>query len=320
MARVSVAMATFNGAAYVAEQVASICSQSRHPDQLVIYDDASEDETVDIVVEVLRGAPFAVELRVNDERTGAVRNFGQALAGCSGDVIVLADQDDIWHPSRLKVLESLFERAPDVGGVFGNATIIDRQSVPTGDRLWNLFGFHGHRRERWELDPLSVLIQGNVVTGATLALRADIRDLVLPMPDTGWHDLWIALLTVATSRMVPLDEPLISYRVHDANATGVPRGWRAEIDRRRRETDARDDALEQYRAVVRRLRDRGLASDAIVSRLQAKARHLAVRTDLSARPLTRAAAVMSEVASGRYHRYSAGARSALFDWAYGGRT
>ena len=87
MTRVSVAMATYNGEAYLLEQLESVASQTRPPDQLVICDDASSDRTVDIVERFANSAPFTVDIHRNVRNLGYSQNFGRAISLCDGDII-----------------------------------------------------------------------------------------------------------------------------------------------------------------------------------------------------------------------------------------
>lgn len=316
---ISVAMTSCNGAAFVAEQLASIRAQSQPPTQVVVCDDRSDDDTVEIVTTALAGAPFDVEVVQNRERLGVVPNVAQAISRATGDVIVLADHDDIWRPYKLARLAERFRAKPKVDAVFSNAMIIDRHSRPTGQSLWSQVGFSPKQHARWRADPLAVLMRGNVVTGAALAFRTSMRDLVLPIPPHGWHDLWIAYLTAATSQIEALDEALLSYRIHDRNTAGLPSSRWRELNRRLTRPEERYDNLMQMEALIRRLEERGWSATTEVGRLRAKARHQQFRVGLPANRVPRAAAVLGGVIDGSYGQFSAGPSSALFDLAYGGR-
>lgn len=131
-------------------------------------DDRSSDGTVDLVTRTLIGAPFAVHVIVNPERLGIAANVEQAIERSTGDIIVLADHDDIWWEHKLARIASRFEVDGTVGAVFSDAIIIDQGSQASGARLWAKAGFSRRRQRRWQSDPIGVLLRGNVVTGATL--------------------------------------------------------------------------------------------------------------------------------------------------------
>src|SRR3954453_10015381 len=106
--RIAVAMTTFNGTAFLADQLNSMAAQTRVPDLLVINDDASVDGTQSLLTAVTADFPFRVELNMADQRAGTVANIERAIARCECDIIVLADQDDVWHDDRLAVIERVF--------------------------------------------------------------------------------------------------------------------------------------------------------------------------------------------------------------------
>src|SRR6266567_6944512 len=104
--RISVAMCTYNGARFLREQLESIAAQSRLPDELVVCDDGSTDETVETIKAFVGRAPFAVRLEINSKNLGSTKNFEKAIGLCEGEIIALADQDDVWKPQKLAVLEA----------------------------------------------------------------------------------------------------------------------------------------------------------------------------------------------------------------------
>ena len=87
--RVSIAMATYNGSAYVAEQLDSFARQTRLPDELVICDDCSTDDTVAKLEAFAAYAPFSVRIERNPQNVATTANFGKAVDLCQGDVILL---------------------------------------------------------------------------------------------------------------------------------------------------------------------------------------------------------------------------------------
>ena len=93
----SIALATYNGAVYLKEQLESIAAQTRTPDELVISDDQSTDDTLRVIEEFAATAGFPVRLSVNEANLGIAKNFEKAISLCRGDLIFLSDQDDVWH-------------------------------------------------------------------------------------------------------------------------------------------------------------------------------------------------------------------------------
>src|SRR5690349_15385572 len=102
--RISVAMATYNGAPFLPEQLQSLAAQTLPPFELVVCDDGSTDRTIQILREFATSAPFPVRIHENSERLGFGDNFLKAAALCQGDWIAFCDQDDIWLPHKLETV------------------------------------------------------------------------------------------------------------------------------------------------------------------------------------------------------------------------
>ena len=109
--KLSVAIPTKNGSAYLNETLASIAAQSRPPDELIVSDDMSDDDTVERIRHFAKTVPFEVRV-VRHVPDGITANYLNALAQTAGDVIVFADQDDVWHHDRLLIIERAFQVAP----------------------------------------------------------------------------------------------------------------------------------------------------------------------------------------------------------------
>jgi glycosyltransferase involved in cell wall biosynthesis len=106
----SIALCTYNGAAYLKEQLESIAAQTRTPYELVISDDQSTDDTLRLIQEFAATAGFPVRLSVNESNLGIAKNFEKAISLCRGDVIVLSDQDDVWHNDNASALAGFLKR------------------------------------------------------------------------------------------------------------------------------------------------------------------------------------------------------------------
>jgi len=318
----SVALCTCNGAAYLPDQLASIAAQSRLPDELVVRDDASDDDTPAVVEAFAARAPFPVRFERHKERRRSSRNFESAIAACTGDLIALSDQDDIWRPDKLSRLERRFAQDPGVGLVFSDADIVDAATHPIGARLWARIGFDRRRQRFWQArGALTALVPGRIVSGATMAFRATYRPLVLPTPDgiaPMIHDGWIALAIAAVAGVVWIDEPLIAYRQHGAQQIGAP-----DSDRPPRlgviASATHANAYSMHLASLAALRDRlaagraGAAGVAAAPRVAAILRHFDMRAHLPGRHVARLPLVLRELTSRRYHDYGSGIRSAIKD-------
>lgn len=223
--KLSIAMCTYNGAAYLLEQLESIAAQTRLPDELVVCDDRSNDGfTREIVRAFASRVQFPVRLFVNRKNLGGKKNYQLAIARCRGDIIFFCGQDDVWKQNKLARIEAVFSAAPEVGLVFTDAEVVSEDLHTLVDSLVDnsAFGIEGQALVN-EGEALRVLLQGNVVTGATMAFRSCFRPFVVPIPgDTILQeDAWIALIIAAVATIVFIKEPLIKYRQHAGQQLGV---------------------------------------------------------------------------------------------------
>lgn len=312
--RISVALCTCNGEKFLREQLQSILAQTRLPDELVVCDDDSRDQTGAILNEFAARAPFAVRLFFNAPRLGSTQNFARATALCSGDIIVLCDQDDRWMPHKLARLERAFadER---VGMAFSNALVMDEQGQNNGQLLWDIFSLGAPEIEAADAGTLALLLlKRNRVTGMTLAFRASHRSLLLPIPKGVMllHDGWFAILLACVSRVKIIEEPLAFYRQHLNQQVGLEaapafvarpgthfRGHIAQLCELYRRLHRHPQLQSGVRAAV-------LAMPLHVAHIQRRLRFPRAK-------LLRTVPVLLEVLTGRYHRFSSGFRSAARD-------
>lgn len=306
----SIALATYNGERYLAEQLDSIIRQTRPPDELVISDDASVDATRAIVLDFARHAPFPVRLLTNSERLGSTRNFEVAISACDGDIIFLCDQDDVWYPDKIALMEKRFMDDPGVGVVFTDADVVDQNLHPLGLRLWEAVRFRPWEQIRFEAgDAFSVLLRRYVVTGATMAFRSCYRDILLPIPDIWVHDAWIAMLIGATSNLAALPTPLIAYRQHGANQIGIPRPGQ---NRGRTCASVHGPQVLRYEKALRHLLELGNRfpdSGHNIQRLEGTLNFLRAVATLPDARWRRLPGALRELAALRYHCYARGFRS-----------
>jgi glycosyltransferase involved in cell wall biosynthesis len=295
----------------------SIASQDLLPDELVVCDDRSSDATAQIVEQFVREAAFRVRLEVNPQRLGIARSFAKAISLCRGGLVVLADQDDIWLPNKLRRLVGALEENPAAGFAFSDAEMVDEEGRSLGLRLWEALRFSTACQKRCaEGDTFRVLLKRNVVTGATMAFRNQWRDLLLPVPDSWMHDGWIALLLSTVSGCVPIAEPLIKYRQHPAQHQGEK-----ELTLLRQLMIARQQGRDYFRVstqkyvdVLDRLAEHAdrLADSMVFADLQAKVEHFRTRLWMRDGP-ARLSLVARELLAGRYQRYSLGWKSLAQD-------
>jgi glycosyltransferase involved in cell wall biosynthesis len=315
---ISVAMGTYNGAAYLAEQLQSIAAQNHLPDELVVSDDASTDDTAAIVRDYAARAPFEVRLETNGRNLGSTLNFARAVSLCRGKVVFLADQDDFWLTNKVQRLCEVLSQDPGLGFAFTDANRVDRDRRPLRCTLWQTLPFPPADQRRFNAGAgFELLLRRNVVTGMTMAFRAEYLDVLLPIP-SGWvHDGWIALLLAAMARARAVAEPLVLYRQHSGQQIGArPESLLDKYRRRKRQGPALYQATaENYAAALERLQSFGdlLPDRSVLDALARKIDHWRTRARIRVDRLWRLPIIAREVFQGAYGRYSSGWKSAAED-------
>jgi len=317
--QISVAMASYQGGPFIGRQLESLAGQTRLPDELVVCDDGSVDDTLARIEAFAAGAPFVVHLERNPERLGVTRNFERAVAACRGRLIFLADQDDLWHPEKVETLARALEGERALDLVFSNGAVVDEALEPLGYDLWQSLGLGASERRRiQEGRAVEVFARHVVAAGTTLAFRACHRDWLLPFPKLPTcHDAWIAFLLASAGRVGIVEQLLIDYRVHGSNRVGIRKlGLREQLEQARRQIarGAFDDDLCFFSAARDRLRAGNLpCGEGTLALIDDRIAHDACRRAMSAALLPRLRDVLREALSGRYRRFGYGWRSIAQD-------
>lgn len=319
-------MATYNGARYLPAQLASIASQSRRPDEVVIGDDQSSDETGALVAEFAeRHKDIEVRFQRNAMRLGSSANFEAAARRTQCSLVVFSDQDDIWMPNRLERLQTLLNAHPEHAYAFSNGTFIDGAGLPVAGTLFDSIDFDlAERRAFQQGRGMSVLLRRNVVTGATLAVRRDLLMSVLPVP-AGWvHDYFLALMLEATASGLLIDEPLIRYRRHDAQQVGVASNSLQAAMFYARKQDAaqcRAEASAWQQLEIRlaatplnlHAPQHSRGQDSLLASVRAKQDFFGSRAQMRERPWWAPWLMLRLAAAGEYSRFSLGLKQWLVD-------
>lgn len=312
-------MCTYNGARFIKEQLASIATQFRPPDELVVCDDGSSDGTSEIVQEFARRSPFTTRFVANDQNLGSTKNFEKAIFLCQGTIVSLADQDDVWYRHKLERIEQTFLRSSAIVAAFGDADIIDDNSRLLGLRLWKACLFDSGEQARFANDrALDVLVKHPVVTGATMAFRRELFDIVAPIPSNHIHDRWISFLLAARGQFETIREPLMQYRRHQGQQAGLPpqklSGLIAQAQTRG--SIFHHEEIDRFRQLQDRLKirqpDFPYAQKAL-NEIERKVAHLAHRAQLPRTRVARIPLVLRESFNLGYWRYSAGWNSIARD-------
>ena len=221
----SIAMCVYNGERFLREQLASLVAQSVKPYELVVCDDKSSDESLTIIRKFAETAPFTVHIYENIRNLGYVKNFEKATQLCSGDIVFLCDQDDVWHPQKIERCVSAFQSEPDVGLVLHDFNWVDERGAAYPgpierygeDKLLAADLPQAFKRDSIEV---FMLPYPRAWCGCMMAFRRlFVSDIVPIFPGKG-HDDWILKLLAAISQVRFLDQVLIDYRIHSTNVNG----------------------------------------------------------------------------------------------------
>ena len=206
--KISIALATYNGAKYLQDQLDSYIVQNRMPDEIVVCDDVSKDDTLAILEAFQKVAPFEVRIIKNETNLGYTKNFEKALSLCTGDVVFFSDQDDVWLPHKISTIEKVFKENPDISVVIHDGELTDEDLNSTGlTKLGQILS--GGYKEK------------DFATGTLSAIRRDILNMVLPFPDgiAGGHDGWVHTIARLVDRRMIFRDVLQKLRRHSNNTS-----------------------------------------------------------------------------------------------------
>jgi glycosyltransferase involved in cell wall biosynthesis len=313
---VSIALCTYNGAAFLPQQWQSLLDQRQLPDEIVVCDDASADETPALLTRLAATAPFRVDLVHNSVRLGFNQNFAQALTRCTGDLVFICDQDDQWLPEKISTMVAFMVQNPDVQMAFNDAYVSDAGLSVRQQRFWETVHFTETVQSRWQTgEALEVMLDGNRVMGCATVLRRPFLAKLLPLPDhvPGYiYDGWLALVAAANGQLAFVDAPLQLYRIHTHQQIGIrpDESPRIPITLRDRLTRDRDLKLkplrqqyEQLLTLTQLLTDRTPPDAPGLSQLHRRMAYYQMRSSLPPARQRRFWPVLRGILAGDYHRY-----------------
>lgn len=229
---ISIALATFNGARYLEEQLDSIAAQTFSDFEVVVADDGSTDCTCEILK---RRAAVDPRFRIltSAPAGGLQRNFERVIAATTGEWIAPCDQDDVWATEKLATLLKAVQSADAVMS-YSDSRIVAADGCPVGTTAFeSMTAIDGG-------GPL-VFAFGNCISGHAMLFHRRLLEVALPFPEKPIYDWWIAAAATAIGRIVRVDIPLVDHRQHGANVTDL-----AGLERRRSKgmsRRARDQAV-----------------------------------------------------------------------------
>ena len=219
---IEVVLPTYNGAAYLRQQIASIDQQTLRPQRLLLRDDGSSDGTAELLVLLKREFGDWLELLPSDGNLGCTANVNRLLESTKANYVALADQDDVWLPHKLEASLTALQQLERSHGdetpllVHSDLELVDGEGASLGSTYL----------QRQRLDPLRTapehLVLTNVVTGCTVLLNRSLLQKALPIPaEALMHDWWLALVASRFGEIAFLADPTVQYRQHGTNVLGA---------------------------------------------------------------------------------------------------
>lgn len=221
--KISIAMATYNGSLYIRDQLDSFCNQILVPEELVICDDGSTDETVSIIRYFAQNATFPVRFYQNSHNLGFADNFLNAASLCQSDWIAFSDQDDVWLPDKLSSIAQVIQNHEK-----DNLLIVTHSAELTDANLNSIGRYQpkyfrefvvprNHHYGFWELPGFTCVFKKALIHDFDWRSRPPSYDRnfnFLP------HDKWICMLANALGSVYYISKPLALYRRHESALTG----------------------------------------------------------------------------------------------------
>ncbi len=226
--RASVAIATYNGELFIERQLESIVNQTVLPFEIVISDDGSHDQTIQIVERFIAqysDSSIFFRLIINNNEHGVRGNFENAFIHTTGDIVFLCDQDDIWLPDKIEKMLCVMENRSEA------VAFHDAEAFSESDHKMTLLNYRlmkGVREKRsdrvWKIEKKKYLPTATkycLIQGMCVCVRRDYLMKILPLSKGANHDDWLLFCAQADNSIVAVNEVLSYYRIHEHNTAGI---------------------------------------------------------------------------------------------------
>lgn len=311
--KISIALCTYNGAKYLEEQLKSLAEQTLKADEIIICDDNSSDNTVNIINRYKDN--LNIKLTLNKVNLGVTKNFEQAISLCSGDFIFLCDQDDVWHKDKIKIMsEKMIEEKTGICCCDGIVCDKNLKQIDSYT-LWNTSGLS--RIDLNRFSPYS-LINNYCFTGMALCFRKNFTKYFMPLSENAVHDEWIAFIISCFSKVSFVNQKLVVYRQHSEQKIGINSiKSLKEIWKFLRSCKIADMEKEtrKFEDLALKLKQLEMETN-LITAIENKIKHLKRRTS---RSKFRFFVLTAELISGQYKKYSNGTYKAFLKDLFSGR-
>jgi len=209
---VSIAVCTYNGAKFLAAQLDTLVNQTYKPIEIIVADDCSNDDTFAILTEYAAKYP---QFRIyrNEKNLGFPANFEKAVKLCSGDLIALCDQDDLWDHRKI---ELQVDAIKDNILIYHDSEFIHEDGASMHKSMSDVMNlYRGSEPE--------VFLFFNCVSGHSILMKKELLNDALPLKKDYFHDWWLAYVATNAGKIDFIPQCLVKYRQHDRSDTNILR-------------------------------------------------------------------------------------------------
>jgi len=320
--RISVAMAAYNGERFKSQQLESLARQTRLPDELVVSDDCSTDQTVEILNDFAKCAQFSVRVLVNEINVGFDRNFERVIAECTGDLIFLCDQDDVWFPAKIERMADALVRHPSAGMVISNSELVDENTISLERCLYTRKLPSKERYYSQGAEAVDIVLAAGLCFGHTMAFRrtTEMIEFSAKSRINYNYDVFRVLVAGAFSGIVVLPSALTKYRRH-GNQQSSSRDLSPSLFGRlrnvlfdsRRSMASRTRFAQAIPPICQLLTAHG-ASPGAVDIMAGRAAIAAFQANLPSSRFRRIVPILKNLLTWKYHRFANGMSTAARDF------
>lgn len=237
--KISVCMCTYNGENFIREQLDSIYHQIRQPDELILCDDGSQDRTVEIISEYIREKKLEAQWKfsVNGTNKGYPGNFYYAMSLCTGDIVFLADQDDVWKKDKLQIMSDTLEKEKGIKALACKFGLIDA----VGADIHTLMApTRSNDSMKLKKITLADIFYKYETPGMVLAYRNEWYRQRGIWSSTVPHDFLICSMAAEENALVQIDAELAYHRRHTNNAGGEEHRLKKLLNKERKLKEIRE--------------------------------------------------------------------------------
>lgn len=235
---ISVVIATYNGEKYIEAQLRSVFMQSKTVDEVLIFDDGSTDGTVETVNRfIAENGCNGWRLIQNKENKGYCKNFLEGAKTAKGDIIFLADQDDVWHFEKVAEMTAVLESDMEIKALCCSCDLINGNDEPISDpgNIGMLFSRNDGSVEMFSPEKF---IGRSFIRGCSVGFKGEILKFIEPIELKGLlsHDWLITFTAALKGKCAVLNKVLMSYRCHGENTSFGERNFGVEALQKRIKT------------------------------------------------------------------------------------